>query len=52
VLRAWTWWAGAVPGLAVYPHAYRLRNRQRVWVSQGNCPDGWEAITQAIEKAP
>lgn len=49
ILRAWTAWVDAVPQLASYPRAYRLRNRQRVWLTQNNCPDGWQAITGAIE---
>ena len=37
VLRAWSWWRDVLPELATYPHAFRLRNSQRVWVTEGNC---------------
>jgi hypothetical protein len=50
VLRAWSVWIEAVPGLATYSRAFRLRNSQRVWVTEGNCPDGFGAITAAIDQ--
>ena len=51
VLRAQSWWIDVVPGLATYPRAFKLRNTQRVWVTEGNCPDGFRAITRAIDES-
>ncbi len=51
VLRAWSSWVDAVPELAEYAPVFRLRNTQRVWVTEGNCPDGWRAITQTLDQS-
>jgi hypothetical protein len=47
-LRAWSQWKGAVPELANYERAFRLRNAQRAWVTRGNCPDGFDSILDAL----
>jgi hypothetical protein len=49
LLRAWSFWTSAVPELSLYPGAFTLRSRKRVWVTEGNCPDGFSTITKAIE---
>ncbi len=51
VLRAWSLWTAALPELAQYARAFKLRNRQRVWVTEDNCPDGFATIAAAIEES-
>jgi len=48
-LRGRAYWDGAIPELADYRRSYWLKNRQRVWVTPGNCPDdSYEGIVRAL----
>lgn len=48
LLRAERYWLGAIPELASYDRHYRLRNPQRVYVTRGNCPDGYPEIIRVL----
>ena len=43
-------WLEAVPELARYSRLYRLRSKQNVTLSPRNCPDGFEAVVEALER--
>ncbi len=51
VLRARSAWLQAVPELGSYVRTYTLRNHQRVWITEGNCPDGYATVLAAIATA-
>lgn len=48
VLRSLKRWCAVIPELCAYPRRYQLRNAQNVTVSPGNCPEGFEAIIDAL----
>jgi hypothetical protein len=48
-LRSIAFWLSAVPELARYDRWFTLRNVQRVWVSRGNLPDGYDKVVSAIK---
>jgi hypothetical protein len=41
-------WIAAVPRLSSYSKLYELRQSRSVWVTPGNCPDGFPAIVEAF----
>jgi len=48
VLRGDSYWREAVPELEKYSRSYRLRNWQSVWVTEGNCPEGYPEVLRAL----
>lgn len=41
-------WVEAIPELLTYPAFYILNNPQRVYITQGNCPDGYPLAVRKL----
>ncbi len=48
LLRSERLWLAAVPQLAGHARLYRLRSRQTSTLSPRNCPEGFEAVVEAL----
>ncbi len=52
LLRSARLWLAAVPELAGYARLYRLRSTQNSTLSPRNCPEGFEAVVEALSGDP
>lgn len=48
LMRARKYWCRGIPELATYPRLHTLRNARSPYLSRRNCPDGYDAILEAI----
>jgi hypothetical protein len=50
VMRSHRYWFAAVPELATYRQLFSLRSSQSTYVSPRSCPDGFDAIVEALKQ--